>query len=503
MGLLLIGTGCTDRVEEAYRYARTAQSLLAQDDLVNAKVVIGKALQNGGDQPEILLLDAQIKVRAGDLREAFDSYRSVLVFQPTQSEALLGVAQLGLTIGEVEAAREAIATMLAIEPNQPDALLAKGIDAITLKNYGRALELGEQILAHHPDDRRGLILKARALSLLGREQEARALLDDAAQRLGNDEYIATVLMENARDAGDAGRMLEQLPLLRASRPDSIDLALDETNIRYKTGDVDGARATSLEILRNFGGDAMTMQRLVDLWREYDPDPLAADAQAWIAQRGQTNARIAAARYYLERGMANAADRMVAASSDARAVALRARIAVRQGREGSIRAVANILSQDTTSCDALAAAAEWNLTAGKPVEAVRTAQQVATQCPDLDDGYSLLARAYREQGRDSGVQRAFSEGASVHPGNLRLARDYAEWLLEDGQDGKAASVARKLTDVAPSKVSSWQLLIDVCGRTGDRACVARAQKGRALARTDFTIDFQGPRAANPLLGRQWQ
>src|SRR5690606_22892458 len=117
------------------------------------------------------------------------------------------------------------------------------------------------------------VLKARATFLLGQREEAFTMLRDATVRLGNNEMIATALLENARDQGDVAVMLEQLALLRQSRPDSVDLAIDEANVRYKSGDVARARRAGNEMLARFGGDASAMGRLQELWLEYDADPL--------------------------------------------------------------------------------------------------------------------------------------------------------------------------------------------------------------------------------------
>lgn len=502
--LALFVAGCSDRTADAYAEAQTAQALFDQGNLPGARQAIGRAMALREDQVDILLLDGRIKVAMGDLRSAYDSYRMVLALDPRRPEALLAVAQFGIALGETREALAAADLVLTIVPDQPDALLVKGIAALNRKNYPEVIALGERILAANPADRKGIVLKARGLSLSGRRDEALTLLRTAAEEYGNDELIATALLENARDAGDVAIMLEQMALLRQIRPDSVDLAIDEVNIRYKSGDTDGARIAAGDILEKLGGDADAVRRLARLWREYDPDPLEPLALRALTQDGATNARQAAARHYLAQGQYRIAAEIVANSPDVRAQALRARIAVATKQDGAIRAAAGILAQDKTSCDALLAAAEWNLAAGNGAEAVGPAQVAAAECADMPDGYLVAARAYDAQRRPAGAERVYREGLAAHPQDRALTRAYARWLIGRDRAGAAETVARGLTTKTPASASAWRLLGEICTATGNSGCVADARRGAEAAGRNYAIDLApGERINNPLLGQQWR
>lgn len=502
--LALTVSGCSDDRAKAYEEAQVAQALLNQGDVAGARLAIARAMALRDDQLDIMLLDAQIKTRTGELRAAYETYRMILAIDPRQPEALLAVAQIGLGLGEERPSREAIESILSMVPGQPDALLLKGIHALNRKDYAETLELAEQLLANDENDRRGIVLKARALALTDRREEALALLRHAVDTIGNDEMLAIALLENARDEGNVPVMLEQFALLRQPRAQSVDLAIDETNIRYKSGDTAGARAMGADILRRFGNNAAAMNRLRSLWQEYDPDPLSSDQQRQLAEDGTLNARLMAARHYFAQKRPETALSIVEDLEDARAVGLRTRIAVAADAPRSIEAVASILSQDETNCDALAAAAEWNLAHGKPAAAIGPAQTAAAQCRDSNDGYLLLARAYAEQGRAAGAERVYREGIDGHPDDYGLTAAYVAWLLRAGRSDAAEAVADRLTDRAPQRLSSWRLLERTCTSTGNRACIAAAKDGAEAAKKDFSIDLPpGERASNPLLGQQWR
>ncbi len=496
--------GCGDNTAKAYQEAETAQALLNQGDIAGARQAITRALALRDDRVDILLIDARIKSRGGDVRAAYDTYRTILAIDPRQPEALLAVAQLGMVVGDTRQSREAVETVLSMMPGQPDALLIKGIHALNRKDYVEAAAVADELLANDAGDRGGIVLKARTLALTNRRPEALAMLHKAAETIGNDEMIGTALLENAREEGDVPVMLEQFGLLRRARPESVDLAIDETNIRYKSGDVDGARAVGAEILDRFGNDSGAMQRLRTLWQEYDSDPLGPDLRRRLAEGGALNARLAAARYYLGRGKLDIAEALMGDARDARAMGLRARIAVLTDQPGSILAAATVIGQDKTNCDALIAAAEWNLRQGKPKEAVGPAQTASTECRDSSDGYQLLARAYSDQDRAAGATRVYREGLTAHPDDYALSAAYARWLLSAGPAGAAKAIANRLTDRAPQRPSSWRLLATICQAVGDSRCATAAAVGLDKAKKDFSIDLPpGQRFTNPLFGQQWR
>ncbi|HWK41469.1 MAG TPA: tetratricopeptide repeat protein [Croceibacterium sp.] len=502
--LALTTGGCGDNTVKAREEAQIAEALFNQGDIAGAKQAMARALALRDDQLDILLLDARIKSQSGDMRGAYEAYRTILALDPRQPEALLGVAQIGLGAGETERSRDAIETILAMAPGQPDALLLKGIHALNRKDYTEAMEMADQLLAGDENDRRGIVLKARVLALTGRRDEALAMLRHTADTIGNDEMIAIALLENARDEGNLEVMLDQFSLIRQSRQQSVDLAIDETNVRYKGGDKDGARAAGFAILDRFGNDSSSMQRLRNLWREYDPDPLTTQQRAELAQNGALNAQLTAARHYLAQGKPDAALAIIENARDVRALGLRARIAVAADAPRSIEMVAGILGQDTTNCDALAAAAEWNLARNKPNDAIDPAQKSATTCRDSSDGYLLLARAYDELKRPAGAERVYREGVAAHPNDYAITAAYAAWLLRAGRPDAAEAIVDRLTNRTPQRLSSWALLEKTCTTIGDKACVTAAREGAQTARKDFRIDLApGERASNPLLGQQWR
>jgi tetratricopeptide (TPR) repeat protein len=501
---LLLLAACASPAEKAAEQAAIAQRLFDAGNLPAAKTYIGKALAYGGDDVDILLLDARIKTGLSDLRGAYDAYRTVLVFQPDNLEALASVAQIGVMVGEKDVARDAIRRSLAIEPANPQILLTAGVMELQDNDFAAAIALGDRILTNAPGDPRGLALKARALTQMGRGDEALTLLREQIALTGNNSMIAGALLETARAQGQPTVMIEQFPVLIEAMPQSVELALDEINVRYKAGDREGARFAARDFLGKFGAQADAMARLLDLWEEYDPAPLSADDMAQIAANGAIEARLAAARYYFDRGDLAAAQALVADSPDLRAAGLRARIQIRRGEPGGVQAAGRIIANDDTNCEALTAMAEWNLGQGKIDAAVIPAQVVAAQCRDRIDGYLILAQAYERANRAPAVERVSRDGIAAHPLDPRLTSRFADWLLKRGRGESAVAAARRLTTVAPSRESSWRVLASVCKRAGNSICAGDAARGLARVKTVYQLDpLPGVRPPDPLFGRTWR
>jgi predicted Zn-dependent protease len=330
------------------------------------------------------------------------------------------------------------------------------------------------------------------------------MLRDQIALTGNNSMVAGALLETARAEGDVAAMLEQFPLLIETIPESSELVLDEINTRYKSGDQAGARFAARDFIAKFGARADVMARLLDLWEEYDTDPLSRDDLAALAANGTIEARLAAARYYVDRGNLAAADALVANSPDPRAAGLRARLLIRRGDPRGVAAAGRVVGADNTNCEALTAMAEWNVGQGKIDAAVLAAQVLATQCRDRIDGYVVLANAYQRANRPAAVERVSREGIEAHPLDPRLTGGFADWLLKRGRGQSAIAVARRLTTLAPSRESSWRLLASVCQRAGNRVCAGDAARSLAHAKTVYQLDpLPGARAPDPLFGRTWR
>ena len=503
--MLLAGAlpACSSSLDEAEKNAAQAQALLNAGDLPGARAAIARALSYRDDQLDILLLDARIKTAIQDYSAAYDAYRTVLVFDPNNQEALSFVAQAAAMGGDDDTAHEMIERALELNPNNAEVLMSKGVLEIREKQYDEAIKTAEKLMEGQ-NGSSGTVLKARALFLKGDRAASYSLLREAAEKLGNDQMVATALLENARAEGDYEAMFEQFTFLALQNAQSADLAIDEINTRYKAGDITGARKNGLRFLQKFGDRTAAVDQLADLWREYDEEPLTADDILSLSEDAPAIARLAIIQFYLDRGKDEFIVPLLSNISDPRIYAMMNRLQVRRGDVAGYKGAIQILQHDQNNCDALTAEAEWYLLEGAYIKAVVPAQVVASECRDRSDGYRLLATAYDKEDRPAAVERAFREGIDVHPQDAGLTRVFSDWLLTRGRKQSAVSTARRLTTAAPARNSSWAIYADVCRKAGNSSCLADAQKGAKAARTNFALDpLPGVKRGDTLFGRTWR
>ena len=493
--------GCADKTKKAYAEAATAQALLEAGDLPGARAAISRALALRGDQADLLVLDGRIRYQMQDYGGSFDSYNLALSIDPNQPEALQAVSQIGAQTGHERESIAATEKILSLDPNNAPALLVTGVRQLTKRDFAGAIATGERMLKADPKSEAGLVLKARGMFQAGQQPEALALLRQGIEQLGQTQMIVTALLESAREQGDADLMIEQYRALSGLVPKNADLAIDEANVQYKRGLKDEARARGWALLTDNGNNADAVQRLADVWTEYDKSPLTPDEIAKLASEGAAPARLTLARFYLTNGDAKTANTLVGNLPGDDAAGVRARIAYATG--GDTAAAEDVLSRDDKNCDALAVRAGSAIQNGKPADGVIASQVIAAECPDRD-GYALLAQAYRAKGEEGGVRRAFVDWLNAQPLSAVPVARYAEWLIATGDGGQAIAIVRRLTQRAPAKISSWQMLGAICVRASQPACVQEAKTGEAAARKNFALDLPpGERRPNPLLGNSWR
>jgi tetratricopeptide (TPR) repeat protein len=497
-------SGCDSDTTKAYAEAQRAEGLAQAGHFGAARLSMAKALSYRDDQLDLILLDGRIKMAQGDTSAAFDAYSLARAIDQSNQEALQAISQLGLAVGALDEAKAASDDILVGNPSSLDALLIKGVIALSRHNWAEAAALADQMMTVNPQDERSITLKARSLFLSDHRDEALTILRRAQIEKPQSIMIRTALLECARAKGDAPLMLEQIAALRRVKPNSGDLALDEINVRYRTGDTAGARAVAIGVLDKFGEDDDVLGRLITLWVENDATPLSEATIATLVTSGKADARLAVARRFLDQGNLAVAARLTANMTGGDAEGLAARIADAGGDRTALARSEAILKDDSTNCDALFVRARNRLAIRRPDEAVVAAQQIATECPDRNDGYLMLARAYQVQNRDTGVMRAFEQGVSQRPLDVALTTQFVEWLSAKGSNSRAIAVARRLTFNLKARPSAWQLLGRICAHSADAVCSSQAATGLAAAKQSFIIDLPpGTRQPNPLLGQAWR
>ncbi len=201
-GIILL-VGCSNSTQKATADQATAQAQFDAGQLDAARTTINRALAERDDIADIHMLRGRIEVASHNYDTAFDAFSNVLLLDPGNMEALLGVAQLGLRNGHLRESEDAADRALALDANQSQALVIKGIHNLLHHRNEEALKNADAILARSSIDQNGGILRARALAMLDRSDEALAQVLALRKLSGNSAELVTILRELYRQKNDA------------------------------------------------------------------------------------------------------------------------------------------------------------------------------------------------------------------------------------------------------------------------------------------------------------
>jgi tetratricopeptide (TPR) repeat protein len=290
-------------------------------------------------------------------------------------------------------------------------------------------------------------------------------------------------------------MVPLLERIRHLRPENADYDVDEADTLYKLGAGAGGRARDIarDILRRRMLDPKLDEKaataITRVWKEYDPAPLDAVALGEFAQRAKIPAKKAIARLYLDWNdpvRAEAALSGVPAIDDV--VALRARAGVAQGRlDESLAKAEMILAKDRTHCDALIVKAQVLLAKRRARDATNAGTLATATCPQMPAAYIALVSAQEADGNKAGAMIAFRDAFDHNDQDSALVRTYTAWLEQQGEGMRAVSIARQLTNNAPSLLSGWRLYGELCARVPTADCGVEAEAGLTRARQHFGVD----------------
>ncbi len=493
--------GCNSAAENAAEAGVEAQQYFDQRNFYEARKAITKALAARDDDPKLHILKGRIELGSGRPTDAFLAYSDALSLEATNPEALQAVSQLGLQTGHLRDAERAADTMLSFSPELPEALLTKGLIALVRRKHKKALEFADRILANRPGDEAGTILKARSLALTGETREALELLKNSAADQNYTEGVDMTLIELFRETSNLSEMKATFRRLISRRPEDIALRLDYANTLYKSGEDAEALKLIEQMLRKglTANRALTM--IVNLWLEYETEPLNENLIEFLSKEGTLESRLAIGRYLLAIGNPNDAHRILVSvstriSPEASAVYARSLHAIGQTDE-AYRIASVILEDDETNADALLVQIKQSLAGKEYAKAINDAQIVIRDNPKLRAGYLGLIEIYSAKNDNGGVKRIFRDAAKQLPQDPILFSAYTQFLLDNGDQTLAVSTARSFARDTPASIKAWRLYQKTCTEAGLDRCKFEASAGEKVANIIYAIDL--PPGAPPTRG----
>jgi tetratricopeptide (TPR) repeat protein len=498
---------CSDSLENAVAQGSVAEQHLANGQVRAARLAINKAIGERDDIVELHLLRGRIELAAGATGSAYDAYSDALSLDPANREALQGVSQLGLSTGHIPESLEATEQILSLDPGAPNALIVRGVHALVRRRADEAIGYAEKVLASAAAANNetiradAAILKSRALFLKGDHDGALAAVNDPGNGAAVSAALALTKLEIFRELRQPSAMAEQFAVLHRLRPDDGELRLDEANMRFKLGERELANRLVIATLMDTKTTREGTAAAIRLLEEYGVDGISSEQVQLIGQRGSPGAREAMTRFLIENGAFPAARILLRSLAGNTQRSLAARLEGREGRHRAALGLAEaVLAQDATHCDALIAKSEANLAIGAAETALISGQQAAAECPSQPAAWIAAANAYTARERPSGAERVYRQAIESYPQSLRLAREYAEWLLGNDRKREAVATARRLTRSSPALLTGWRFYADVCRRAG-APCQREAEQGLEDAKTIYGVDIEtGRTLPHGLVGR---
>ncbi|MGC4088445.1 MAG: tetratricopeptide repeat protein [Polyangiaceae bacterium] len=364
-------------------------------------------------------------------------------------------------------------------------------------NLERALEVIEGYLRRHPEDIALRRARAGLLSELGRDAEAIAELEAAAQEDGAVIAELVAALDRAVE--------------RAEGAERTALSLQRIDVLERAGDAEGARQHLLSLSHEQPSDRGVLERLAALEAhsgnldgaleaytrlgELSEGPELTSVALHLAQLCAHYERSAAARPMLERALqANPTD-----------PDLRAALTLVLEQSGAHRELAVLLLSQALEqppgaerMPALLRAAELSL-AGEDFEsALRALEAARGDAPDNVDAAVLIARAYTRAGRLDQALLHLNSLIELYKGKrLRtLAAVYEEKAnvhLEEGFLTDALGALVKAFEMDPKNARLGMRLGNLAFEAEEEEVAQRALRSVAIMKT---ADVDGPDGARP-------
>lgn len=502
-------TGCTSPQEKAEQSASAAAALAEAGNFEAARLAILAAIGQRDDVASQWQLLGRIALELGKPADALLAFSRVLELDASNPEALLMVAELSFQFGKSKEAISAADRLLALDPNVTRAILVKGLVALDQRHLPEALSAAETILKINPQDEFGISLKARTMAKGKDYAGAIRLIEESVPESVRTEASLATLIELYRTVGDSDRLIATIDKQLARRPKDADLKVDLAQVLYKTGNMERARSTLLQVINAQPDNIEMIREVSDIWLANDPAALTPRQLAGIAQNGTATTRAGVARYLIGRNRPDLAEpilrRAASKNSDVVATDIQALYATALFKKGDVKAARSIADQiledDTNNADALLLRARIGLKERNLAAALNDAQIVVRDFPENEQGRIVLADIFLAKKETQRARQTYEEAVSDMPQSLIVHRVFAQYLLRSGNKARAIDVARTLTRKSPSSVPAWELFASVCREAGDLACVALAQGGRDKAAAIYTVDDRpGSLRSRGLFGR---
>ncbi len=478
--LLLALAACGSSQEKAQKAATRFDTYYARGDHYSARVEIKRAIAAQDDVPEYWSRLARVELASGRYLEAYQAYLHVTELNPTDEEAIQAMAELSYAGNRFDEAERLADQMLEKQPRLLRMLLVKGSVKASVREPERARAIAEQMLAIDPGNEGAKLLLARAMNMTGQREEAIGLLNRAVAEEGESIAKLMVLLDLYMGSDDFPRTARTFARLFILQPLSIDLRLEFARVLYQHGRPQAALGMLARLTRVHAHDPSLTQPIVDLWSDVGAAAVDVDrVRRFVATSGNDQLKIALGQLLLdERRFAEAEavlrpfiDRGEISAEKVSADVLYAGALSGMRRHAAAGALIDrILKFDESNPRALLMRVSISIARGDLAGALRDAQTLTRDNPDLTEGRVALAKIYVLRREKILADAAYASAMKDLPADSAMLSHYIAYLLDTGRAPAALDATKRFSRENPRSRDGWRERAGLCLRLGDQACL---------------------------------
>ena len=186
-------SGCTSSDARAKDALIAYQAASAANDVIGARQALLRLVRAKDDVPDYWVELGKLQASTGNFSDAYYAFTRAYELDRSNVDILRAVTELALRSGDIGLAQSHAEELEVLSPGDPWVKLTNGWDAFTQSHFDEAIADADGILANTPYSSPAIVLKARALVSLGREDAAAELLTKQVKAQPSDQGSLEVL----------------------------------------------------------------------------------------------------------------------------------------------------------------------------------------------------------------------------------------------------------------------------------------------------------------------
>lgn len=257
-----------------------ARLLLRNNDVDGAYALIQQGLVQHPDDINLLQVEAAIALTLQQPDRAASAFRAIVKLRPHNAIAQRALADLEANTGGLDQAINNFRETVEANPADEDLQLSF-VDFLSKRSTtDNAVSYLRKLIGEHKADNTYDLILAEFYNKKGDLKQARAVFDDAVQRLGDSKAATAIHVAQAKldvSAGQPDKALTKLQSVLATDPQNSEALLTRAAIEIKSGQTSQAITDLLSVVRTDPVNGRAFETLAAAYVYASQPALAVDA----------------------------------------------------------------------------------------------------------------------------------------------------------------------------------------------------------------------------------